>query len=334
MASWRATPGAAGLPGSALASEGLAQASSRSTLAIAASPTEEAMERIAEVPRLRRYLAAWRREGEQIGFVPTMGALHEGHLSLVRLARERTDRVVASVFVNPTQFGPHEDFAQYPRSPERDAELLAAAGCDLLFLPAVETIYPPGHATFVVPGGAAEGLEGEIRPGHFRGVATVVTKLLAIVQPDVVVLGEKDAQQLAVVQQLARDLHLPVEVLPGPTVREADGLAMSSRNAYLAPAERQAATVLYRALRAGEALVAAGERRADVVCAGIAEVLASEPLARVEYVAAVDATTFQPAATVAGNVVLPIAVKIGATRLIDNLRLRVPPPGSLPMPLL
>jgi pantoate--beta-alanine ligase len=291
------------------------------------------METITDVLRLRRIVGAWRREGEQVAFVPTMGALHEGHLSLVRLAREHAERVVASVFVNPTQFGPQEDLARYPRTPERDAALLAAAGCDLLFLPAADTVYPPAHATFVVPGGAAEGLEGERRPGHFRGVATVVTQLFSLVQPDLAVFGEKDAQQLAVVRQLVRDLHLPVAIVAGPTVREADGLAMSSRNAYLAPAERAAATVLYRALRAGEAMVAAGERRAAAVCARVAAVLAAEPLAAVDYVAAVDADTFRPVETLGGNVVLPIAVRIGGTRLIDNLRLRVAALGDLP-PLL
>jgi pantoate--beta-alanine ligase len=301
------------------------------------------MDIVTAAPRLRHVVAGWKRSGARVGFVPTMGALHDGHLSLVRLARERArsgssaGRVVASVFVNPTQFGPHEDLARYPRTPERDAALLESAGCDLLFLPAVETIYPPGHATFVEPGGAALGLEGERRPGHFRGVATVVTQLLHLVQPDLAVFGEKDAQQLAVVRQLVRDLHLPVEIVAGPTVRERDGLAMSSRNAYLDAEERRAAAVLHRALRAGEALVAAGERDATVVGARVAAVLAGEPRARVDYVAAVDAESFQPLDLLGGDVVLPIAVRIGDVRLIDNLRLRVgarglaspPPPAAL-----
>jgi len=259
--------------------------------------------------------------------------LHAGHLSLVHLARERADRVVASVFVNPTQFGPHEDLARYPRSPERDAALLAEGGCDLLFLPAVDTIYPPGHATFVEPGGAARGLEGELRPGHFRGVATVVTQLFHLVQPDLAVFGEKDAQQLAVVRQLVRDLHLPVEIVAGATVRENDGLAMSSRNAYLGTEDRHAATVLHRALRDAEALIASGERRAAAVCDRVRATLAEEPRLAIDYVAAVDANTFQPVETLAGNVVLPIAVRIGSTRLIDNLRLRVAPsiaPSPIP----
>ncbi len=274
---------------------------------------------------LRHRVEAWRREGSRIGFVPTMGALHEGHLSLVRLARERADRVVASVFVNPTQFGPHEDFSRYPRQPEKDATLLEAAGCDLLFLPGVDTIYPPGNATFVEPAGAALGLEGACRPGHFRGVATVVLALFNLVQAGVAVFGEKDAQQLAVVRQMVRDLHLPVEVVPAPTIREADGLALSSRNAYLSPQERQAATVLYRALRVAAALITtgAGERRGDEVRRCLRAVLASEPLAQVEYAEVVDAETFAPVDALQGKLVLPLAVRIGGTRLIDNIRLAV-----------
>jgi pantoate--beta-alanine ligase len=294
------------------------------------------LETVTDPQRLRQAVGAWRREGAVVGFVPTMGALHEGHLSLVRLARERADRVVASIFVNPTQFGQGEDFARYPRMPEADAAQLAAAGCDLLFLPAVEVIYPPGHATFVEVGGAAVGLEGDARPGHFRGVATVVTQLLHLVAPDVAAFGEKDGQQLAVVRQLVRDLHFPIVIVPGPTVREPDGLAMSSRNAYLTPEERRAAPVLHRALRAAEKLVAGGERRADLVRAEILRVLATEPSARVDYAAVVDAETFQPVETLAGSVVLPIAVRLGATRLIDNLRLRVVPGGGAaptPVPL-
>src|SRR5436305_7550905 len=181
---------------------------------------------------LRQAIDAWRTAGERIGFVPTMGALHAGHLSLVRLAREHASKVVASVFVNPAQFGPNEDFNRYPRQPEADSRLLETAGCDLLFLPAVETIYPPDNATFIEPAGAAEGLEGACRPGHFRGVATVVCALFNLVRADGAVFGEKDAQQLAVSRQMRRDLHFPIEIVPGRTGREADALAMSSRNGY------------------------------------------------------------------------------------------------------
>lgn len=278
---------------------------------------------------LHRAVDAWRAAGERIGFVPTMGALHVGHLSLVRLARERgapapqNTRVVASVFVNPAQFGPGEDFTRYPRQPEKDAALLEEAGCDLLFLPDVATIYPPGNATFVDPAGAAEGLEGACRPGHFRGVATVVCALFNLVRADVAVFGEKDAQQLAVIRQMVRDLHLPVEIVPGPTLREVDGLAMSSRNAYLSPEERRAATVLHRSLRAAEAAVGQGERRGCAVRQRMREVLDAEPLARVEYAEVVDAKSFQPVETLKGLLVLPLAVRIGGTRLIDNIRLAV-----------
>jgi pantoate--beta-alanine ligase len=281
---------------------------------------------ICEIDELRAAVGGFRRDGHRIGFVPTMGALHEGHISLLRLARERASRVVASVFVNPAQFGPGEDFARYPRAPERDAALLAAAGCDLLFLPDVETIYPPGHSTFVEPGGPAEGLEGAHRPGHFRGVATVVCQLFNLVRPDVVVFGEKDAQQLAVVRRMVRDLHIPVEVVPGPTVREPDGLALSSRNAYLGPQERRAATALFRALDAARRAVANGERRGDAVRAVLRDTLAGEPLARLDYAEVVDAESFRPVDTLAGRVVLPLAVAIGGTRLIDNLQLTLESP--------
>lgn len=267
---------------------------------------------------LREAVDGFRRDGHRVGFVPTMGALHEGHLSLVRLARRHAGRIVASIFVNPAQFGPQEDLASYPRSPERDAALLAGCGCDLLFLPEVATIYPPGHATFLEPGGPAEGLEGAVRPGHFRGVATVVAQLFNLVRPDVAVFGEKDAQQLAVVRRLVRDLHFPLEIVAAPTVREADGLAMSSRNVYLGPQERRAAAVLFRALEAARRAVDEGERCGDAVRRILAQTLAGEPLARVDYAEAVDGESFRPLTTLAGRVVLPLAVRIGATRLIDN----------------
>ncbi len=272
---------------------------------------------------LRRTVQGFKAAGDRVGFVPTMGALHQGHRSLLRLARERADRVVVSIFVNPTQFGPGEDFARYPRTPERDAELLAEEGCDLLFLPEVGTVYPEGDATRVEVGGPAEGLEGDHRPGHFRGVATVVTKLFALVAPDLAVFGEKDAQQLAVVRRLVRDLHLPIEIVAAPTVREADGLACSSRNAFLDPQGRLAAAVLYRSLTAAREAIARGERRASEVRRLMRRVLAQEPLVEVEYAEAVSAETFRPLATLAGPVILPLAARVGSTRLIDNLHLTV-----------
>ena len=278
---------------------------------------------VRETRDLRREIALWQMRDRAVGFVPTMGALHEGHLSLVRLARERADRVVVSVFVNPAQFGPSEDFTRYPRQPEKDAAMLAEAGCDLLFLPEVETIYPPGHSTFVEPGGPAEGLDGACRPGHFRGVATVVCTLFNLVRADVAVFGKKDAQQLAVVRKMIRDLHIPVDLVAAETVREPDGLAMSSRNAYLSPEERQASTVLYRSLCAAERAIREGERRGDEVRRILREVLDAEPLARTEYAEVVDADTFQPVDTLRGSLVLPLAVRVGGTRLIDNFQLAV-----------
>jgi pantoate--beta-alanine ligase len=281
------------------------------------------MRQVRTVEELRSGVRRWRQAGERIGFVPTMGALHEGHLSLVKLARHHSERVVASVFVNPTQFGPSEDFSRYPRQPEKDAAMLAEAGCDLLFLPEVETMYPPGNTVFVDLGAPSEGLEGHFRPGHFRGVATVVTALFNLVQPDVAVFGEKDAQQLAVVRKLVRDLRFAIEIVPGPTIREEDGLAMSSRNAFLSAEERKAAAVLHRALRAAEAAIAAGERRGDEIRKVLSGMLNSEPLARVEYAEVVDAESFQPLETLRGRLVLPLAVRVGGTRLIDNLQLAV-----------
>lgn len=270
---------------------------------------------------LRSVVATWRGRGETVGFVPTMGALHEGHLSLVRRSRRLTDRTVVSIFVNPSQFGEGEDLDSYPRRPREDAALLADEGVSLLFLPTRETMYPRGFATWVEPGGCAEGLEGEHRPGHFRGVATVVTVLLQQVRPDLAVFGEKDAQQLAVVRQLVRDLRLPVKIVAGPTVREEDGLALSSRNDYLSPEERRAATVLHRALTAARKVVEGGERDGDTVRRVLRQTVGAEPRARIDYAEVVDAATFQPVASLAGPVVLPLAVHIGNTRLIDNVHI-------------
>jgi pantoate--beta-alanine ligase len=283
---------------------------------------------VREAGQLRREIALWHALDRTIGFVPTMGALHAGHLSLVRVARERrerqADRVVASVFVNPTQFGPNEDFSRYPRQPEKDAAMLEEAGCDLLFLPDVDTVYPPGHTTFVDLAGPAEGLEGACRPGHFRGVATVVLGLFHLVRPDLAVFGKKDAQQLAVIRHMVRDLHVPVEIVAAETLRETDGLAMSSRNAYLGPEERRAAGVLFQALTAAEKAITAGERRGGEVRRILREILEPEPLARTEYAEAVDGETFQPLDVLRGQVVLPLAVRIGGTRLIDNFQLAIP----------
>ena len=272
---------------------------------------------------LRHAVDKWRVGGERIGFVPTMGALHAGHLALVELAQKHASRVVVSIFVNPTQFDQNDDFARYPRSPESDAAQLEAAGCDLLFLPEVEAIYPPGAATRVSVDGPAHGFEGDHRPGHFDGVATVVAALFGLVRPDVAVFGEKDAQQLAVVRALARDLHYGIEIVAAPIVREPDGLAMSSRNVLLADGERAAAAVLPRALEAARARIAEGERDAAAVAAVIGAVVAAEPRVQLQYAAAVAADSFRPLERLAGDVVVPIAARVGAVRLLDNLHVRV-----------
>lgn len=280
-----------------------------------------ALPAVREVAELRARLAEVRRSARRIALVPTMGALHDGHLSLVRQARREADFVVASIFVNPTQFGPGEDLDSYPRDVPGDARQLAAEGCDLLFLPDAKTIYPVGHNTWVEVAGPDQGFEGSERPGHFRGVATVVTQLFNLVQPDVAVFGQKDAQQLAVVRKLVRDLHLPVTIVAAPIVREDDGLAMSSRNVYLDADQRRAATVLYQSLQSVERRLRHETLGAQAVRAHIAERVAAEPLARLDYVAVVSADSFRPVEHLKGHVVIALAVRFGKTRLLDNLHL-------------
>lgn len=272
------------------------------------------------VADLRAQVAAWRREGLRIGFVPTMGALHDGHLSLVRLAGERAERVVASVFVNPTQFGPNEDFDAYPRDEARDAALLESAGCHLLFAPTVAEMYPPGAATTVTVAGVSEPLDGQARPGHFAGVATVVTKLLNQCAPDVAVFGEKDFQQLAVIRRLVRDLDLPVEILGGPTARAEDGLALSSRNAYLTDAERAVAPRLKAALDNVLGSLRAGGRVDTAEREAVAALLAAG-FAAVDYVEARVPETLDRLGPgpVTGPVRVLAAARLGRTRLIDNI---------------
>jgi pantoate--beta-alanine ligase len=256
----------------------------------------------------------------RLGFVPTMGYLHDGHLSLVRRARSDNDATAVSVFVNPTQFGPNEDFARYPRATERDLQLLRQEQVDLVFMPSVEEIYPPDHSAFVDLQGVSEPLEGAARPGHFRGVATVVCKLFNIVQPTVAYFGQKDAQQLAVIRQMVRDLHMPLEIVGLPTVREPDGLAMSSRNAYLSPEQRRAASVLFRALTAAHERYTAGERNAEALRRMMRLTLEAEPLARPEYVSVAHPRTLKELDVIGEEgALLLTAVRFGATRLIDNL---------------
>lgn len=273
------------------------------------------MKTVATIAEVR----AWRHAAAtEVGLVPTMGYLHAGHVSLVTAARSENARVAASLFVNPTQFGPHEDLARYPRDLARDQALLEEAGCDLLFAPAVEEMYPRPAQCFVDPGPVAAPLEGERRPGHFRGVATVVTKLFGIFEPTRAYFGQKDAQQLAVIRRIVRDLDLPVAVVGCPTQRAADGLALSSRNSYLSPAERAAAPVLSRALEAAAAAWTQGARDGDALRAAMRRALDAEPLARVDYVSAADPETFLEVAETAGPVLLSMAVFFGRTRLIDN----------------
>ncbi len=267
------------------------------------------------------FRAARRQVAGSLGFVPTMGYLHEGHMELVRWARRENDAVAASIFVNPTQFGPTEDLAAYPRDYERDRVLLEREGCDLLLYPAPEDIYPLGFDTYVTVGTVTARLEGAARPVHFGGVATVVAKLFNIVQPDRAYFGQKDGQQVVVVKKMVRDLAMPVEIVAVPTVREADGLAMSSRNVYLGPEERRAATALYRALSRARELHTGGQRDADTLRQAMREVLEAEPLAETEYVSVADVATLDEVPTVDKAAMVSLAVRIGRTRLIDNVLL-------------
>jgi len=281
----------------------------------------EVLETVAAV---RARVRAERRAGKSIGLVPTMGYLHEGHLSLIRRARAECDFVVVSIFVNPLQFGPQEDYNTYPRDLNRDTRLAAEAGADVIFHPTPEEMYPAGFQTHVEVEKLSQGLCGAFRPGHFRGVATVVTKLFNIVGPDRAYFGEKDAQQLAIIRRMVRDLNLDVEIVPMPIVRESDGLALSSRNTYLSPAERRAATVLYRALVYGRDLIAAGERDGLRVRDAVRRTLESEPLvSRIDYVAVVDPDTLEEKTTLSGSVMLAVAAYIGKVRLIDNIKVVV-----------
>lgn len=268
---------------------------------------------LAELRQARAELAG------SVGLVPTMGYLHEGHLSLVRAARAENDHVVASIYVNPTQFGPQEDLGSYPRDLPRDLALLEAEGVALAWTPADGSMYPPGYSTWVTVEGLTDPLEGAQRPGHFRGVTTIVAKLFNAVQPDRAYFGQKDAQQAAVIRKMVQDLDFPLQVVVCPIVREPDGLAMSSRNSYLDPAEREAATVLYRALQSASQAYQDGERRAEALREVLARTINDEPLARLQYVSAANPYTLQELHGEADQALLSMAVYIGRTRLIDNL---------------
>jgi pantoate--beta-alanine ligase len=271
------------------------------------------------ISEVRAVLDEARARGARVGMVPTMGALHEGHLSLIRIARAENDMVVVSIFVNPAQFGPSEDLAKYPRDLERDRRVAEEAGADLIFNPSVVEMYPEAYSTWVDVEGLTAGLCGRSRPGHFRGVCTVVSKLFAICRPDRAYFGEKDAQQLAVIKRMVRDLNTPVQIVPCPTVREADGLAMSSRNVRLTPEQRAQAPVLHRALELARELVRKGERDAATLDGAIRSVLVEAPLGVVDYVEIVDTADLTPISTIAGESLIAVAVRFGDVRLIDNL---------------
>lgn len=272
------------------------------------------------IKQVRQIIALQKKRGKRIGFVPTMGALHEGHLSLIRLARKHSDFVVVSIFVNPTQFGPREDYKKYPRDLKKDAALCQTDGADLIFAPTTEEIYPSGFSTYVNVEGLTQGLCGASRPGHFKGVATVVAKLLNIVQPDAAVFGQKDAQQLAVIRQMTKDLDLPVKIIGGPIVRERDGLAMSSRNAYLTMEERAEAVALSRALNLAQIKVRNGVKDVKVIKTEMIKLLKHDaPLGEIDYIEIVDNETLMPVRQVQKNTLIALAVKFLNARLIDNL---------------
>lgn len=280
------------------------------------------MKTIVRIPEMKEVARELRAQAKKIGFVPTMGFLHEGHLSLIRECQRAADATVVSIFVNPLQFGPKEDFKEYPRDLERDAGLLEAEGVDFLFYPEASEMYPKGFRTMVEVIGLQDKLCGRSRPGHFRGVCTVVLKLFHIVQPDIALFGQKDAQQALILQKMVKDLDLDVDIRVLPIVRESDGLALSSRNTYLDVKERQAALVLRKSLVEAERMFEAGERRAGVILAKMKELVSQEPLARIDYVEIVDLEELDPVETIDRDVLVALAVYIGRTRLIDNIVLK------------
>ncbi|MDD2457386.1 MAG: pantoate--beta-alanine ligase [Eubacteriales bacterium] len=280
------------------------------------------MEIASTIQDVRTVVKLYQNAQETIGLVPTMGYLHTGHVSLIEKARKSCDRVIVSIFVNPIQFGPNEDYTRYPRDLERDLELCRDAGADLVFIPEVADMYPKPNLTFADVKTLGDHLCGASRPGHFQGVLTVVAKLFNICQPDQAFFGEKDAQQLAIIRRMVADFNFPVEIVPCPIIREADGLAMSSRNVYLSEKERQAALSLSRSLEKAWQALETGERSATVIRDIIRSGIAAEPLARIDYVEVVDGDTLQPVTTISGSVLAAVAVFFGKTRLIDNFTFR------------
>lgn len=275
------------------------------------------------ISQTRAAIAQARAAGKKIGFVPTMGYLHEGHLKLIDIAKEHSDFVVVSIFVNPTQFGPKEDFAAYPRDFERDSKLCKARGTDLIFAPAVSEIYPQKSLITFQIEKLSDRLCGTRRPGHFQGVVLVVSKLFNIVQPDVAVFGQKDAQQLIIIKRLVEDLNFPVKIIAAPTVREPDGLAMSSRNVYLPPEQRSQSTILYRSLQSAKALIESGEREAKKIISEMKKLIATASEAKIDYIEIVSVTDLQPVEQIEGQILIALAVYFGKARLIDNIVLQI-----------
>ena len=277
------------------------------------------MKIIRTIDEMRELREATRQRRQRLGLVPTMGALHEGHLSLVRAAAEKSDTIAVSIFVNPTQFGPNEDFGKYPRNLESDSKMLACEHVDVIFAPVVEEIYAAGALTWVTVEGMSDRLCGKSRPGHFRGVTTIVAKLFNIIQPDAAFFGQKDAAQVAIIRRMVRDLNMPVEIEVGEIVREPDGLALSSRNAYLTAAERKSALVLYRSLQRAQKLFDQGLRSSAQLIASGKEEIAKEPAARLDYLEVVDPDSLEPVATISKRALIAVAAFVGNTRLIDNI---------------
>ncbi|MDO4558832.1 MAG: pantoate--beta-alanine ligase, partial [Planctomycetia bacterium] len=273
-----------------------------------------ALKRVTSVSELTSAIGEAKREGRRIGLVPTMGALHEGHLSLVRQSRQEGCFTIVSVYVNPTQFGPHEDFTKYPRTPDADCRLLEGAGADLVFMPTDAILYPEKFATWVEPGGAALKLEGACRPGHFRGVATVVLKLFTLTRPDIAFFGQKDYQQVLVIRNMVRDFHLPIVVRACPIVRESDGLAMSSRNAYLSPVDRCRSAAISQSLAVARLLLSEGQRDAQTLLCEMEKTLRNAGITEIDYLVITDPETLEPVVTIQGPVVALVAVHVGTTR--------------------
>ena len=281
------------------------------------------MHLISSPKKMQQLSFSLKSKGKKISFVPTMGALHKGHLSLVEKARKLGDFVVVSIFVNPTQFGPGEDFQRYPRDLKRDKKLLQKAGCDLLFIPKVKDIYPEGYLTYVEVEELSQKLEGAFRPNHFRGVCTIVAKLFNLVQPDFAIFGQKDAQQAVIIKKMTEDLNFPIKIIVSPTVREKDRLAFSSRNSYLNLEERKQAKVLHQTLKLGKEMIKTGEKSPKKIINKMREMIEKTSLAKIDYIALTDSERLEPVKTIKGELLLSLAVRIGKIRLIDNLKLRV-----------